>query len=538
MSITFFKSHNALFLFPLAVLLLGLLAVAQSLEQSAELRDEQLRQQFESDAALRFLVRDALAARLQTHLKGFIAALAAPSAEDLGETITRAGNIIESTYGSDTASQIVHFYVATVTSEQRVVISFSYPRPQLVGREISDHPMLRDLDFSARSGRIQQIDFLASRENDLSFTSESPLVIRRHVFQHSVGDLPVIGIVKLNLVETEKYIDSQLRDLGSVALLETTHYDPRNNRCLLRYTVGSGVGVCPGERPNDVLQYRSERNGFSSVVTATAAYAQQFENKYPRTFYLPVVLMIVATFIAGLVTIFVRARLISAEEEIKAYQGSLYGKEALTDAIHTVVADNLTQLEVLARRVKDAPDIAETERRYLNIALSEIIQLRLSVDAKIMADRNDRGREPIEDATEKFLVDELAKTIEVEIKRLTSGEGVETRVLLDESLKGEVWGSEYWTESALLAFINASLIFSDESFIEMFLWTEFSPSGERELLARIRDEGIAWSLEDSNLDHPSITSLRAILDGLGATITSSAVSETGSQEHIIRFARG
>jgi len=538
MPITFFKSHNALFLFPLAVLLFGLLVVAQSLEQSAEQREEQLREQFESDAALRFLVRDALAARLHTHLKGFVAALAAPSTEDLGQTIARAGNIIRSNYGSDTASQIVHFFVAIVSPDQRAVINYSYPRPELVGREISDHPMMRDLDFSARSGRIQQIDFLASRENDLSFTSESPVVIRRHVFQHSAGDLTVIGIVKLNLVETEQYIDSQLRDLGSVAPLEVTHYDPRSDRCLLRYTAGSGVGVCPDGRPNDVLQYRSERNGFSSVVTATAAYAQQFENKYARTSYLPFVLTIVATLIAWLVTILVRARLITAEEEIKAYQGSLYGKEALTDAIHTVVAGNLAQLEVLARRVKDAPDIAETERRYLNIALSEIIQLRLSVDAKIMADRNDRGREPKDVTTEVFLVDEVAKTIEAELKRLTADEGIETRVLLDESLRAQVRGSAYWTESALLAFINASLTFADESFIELFLWTEHSPSGERELLARIRDVGIPWSLEDHNLDHPSITALKAILDGLGATISSSAASEAGSQEHVIRFSCG
>jgi hypothetical protein len=248
----------------------------------------------------------------------------------------------------------------------------------------------------------------------------------------------VIGIVKLNLVETEQYIDSQLRDLGSVAPLEATHYDPRTDRCLLRYTAGSGVGVCPDGRPNDVLQYRSERNGFSSVVTATAAYAQQFEDKYARTSYLPFVLTTAATLIAWLVTLLVRARLISAEEEIKAYQGSLYGKEALTDTIHTVVADNLAQLEVLARRVKDAPDIAETERRYLNIALSEIIQLRLSVDAKIMADRNDQGREPSDVTTEMFSVDEVAKTIEAELKRLTADEGIETRVLLDESLRGQV----------------------------------------------------------------------------------------------------
>ena len=53
---------------------MGLIAVAIHIEQSESERYELLQEQFESDAALRFLVRDALAMRLQTHLRGFIQA--------------------------------------------------------------------------------------------------------------------------------------------------------------------------------------------------------------------------------------------------------------------------------------------------------------------------------------------------------------------------------------------------------------------------------------------------------------------------------
>ncbi len=89
-----------------------------------------------------------------------------------------------------------------------------------------------------------------------------------------------------------------------------------------------------------------------------------------------------------------------------------------------------------------------------------------------------------------FSISEVAKIVEAELKRLGAVEGIEIRVLLYDSLKTDIEGSPYWVESALLAFINASLTFTDEGFIELSLWTEASELGEPELLARIRDAGV------------------------------------------------
>ena len=161
------KSHNIAFLIPVVALIVGLLATVADVRQSEAERNELLQQRFESDAAVRLLVRDALAERLQTHLRGFLQDLANTNVGDLEQTIDHAGTILSNNYGSDSASQIAHFYVATVDAEQRVFIAHAYPRPELVGQEISRHPMLRDFDFSSSTGRIDQIGFVASRENDL-----------------------------------------------------------------------------------------------------------------------------------------------------------------------------------------------------------------------------------------------------------------------------------------------------------------------------------------------------------------------------------
>lgn len=530
------KSHNAVFLIPVIALVVGLIATAGDIRRSEKQRYELLQERFESEAALRFLVRDALAQRLQTHLGGFIQALAATTAEEVGETIERAGSLLSSNYGSDSASQTVHFFVVTVTPEQRIVIAHAYPRPELVGQEISGHPMLRDFDFTGPFGRIDQIGFLASRENDLSFTSASPVLVRRHLFRHP-GATPLIGIVKINLIEVEKYIDSELRGLGPLPQLEVAHYDPETDRCLLLYRTGTGGLPCESESVVEGLRFVSEKNGLRSVVNPTPEYVQRFELENDTTPFLEIVLTLAATVFSLLVALIIRARLNSAEQEVTAYRGSLSNKDALTGAIHSIVTENLTQLIQLAQRVKEAPDMADTERRYLNIALSEINQMRLSLDAKIMQDRSEQGREPIQDDRESFSINSVAKVVEAELKRLGSDENIETRVLLDDSLKIDIRGSAYWVESALLAFINASLAFSDEGFVELSLWTETSRSGEPELLARIRDAGVEWSLNDPALNHASITVLKTILEGLGATSFSSAVSVAGSQEHVIRFNR-
>ena len=239
--------------------------------------------------------------------------------------------------------------MATVTPEQRVVIEHAYPRLELVGREISQHPMLGDFDFSGPSGRIDQIGFTASRRNDLSFTAESPVVVRRHLFRYPGAITPVIGIVKINLVELQSFIDVQLRGVGSLAPLEITQYDPVSDSCLLRYQVNVGLLPCPEVPPSGPLHYLSEKNGLLSFISATPEYVAAFERQRPIFPVFELILVIAASAISLWLALFLRERLSKAEQAVSVYEGSLSSKDALTSAIHTIVADNLEQLGELAQ---------------------------------------------------------------------------------------------------------------------------------------------------------------------------------------------
>ena len=531
-------TYNIVFLMPLVVFVLGLLTVSASTERAQQAYDERYRAGFEADAAVRVLVRDALAERLEGYLRTYVSVATSVPSLSRDEALRGAFSALVQNFGADSSSAVLHFYVATFNPQGRVIIVQSYPREEVVGEDITDHPMMEGFDFFTPPGVVRQTVYRASPGNDPSFSSEGPIAIRHHVFRSERLQGPLFGIVKQNLIEIERYIDRELRTLGPLPALAVTHYDPETGSCVLAYRPDSGEIPCPTPEHSGPLSllYSSERQGFQSSIRPTETYAKNVLQQQRSIFALTeLVLTLLATLVALLAAWVVRSRLTGADEQIDAFQGSLNSKEALTGLIHSTVIDNLEQVVDLARRVKDAPEVGVDQRRYLNIALSEMGQLRLSLDSSIMASRNSLVSDTALGDQEELDVHDLTKTVQDELQRLAADEGLDCRVLVDDDMPELIRGSSYWVESALLAFINTALNFTDEGFIELALWTEVSLEGAPELCARIRDTGLGWSLEDETLDHPTLEVLRVILNGLGAVMVSSDVSTGTGQEHVIRF---
>jgi len=182
---------------PLAVFFLGLLAVSASTERAQQAFEERYRAGFEADAAVRVLVRDALAVRLQGYLRTYVSAVSSAPSLSMDEALQRAFNALAQNFGADSSSTVLHFYVATLNPQGRVIIVQSYPREELVGRDITDHPIMDEFDFLTPSGVIRQTIYRASPDNDPSFTTEGPIAIRHHVFRSERFEGPLFGIVKL-----------------------------------------------------------------------------------------------------------------------------------------------------------------------------------------------------------------------------------------------------------------------------------------------------------------------------------------------------
>ena len=104
-----------------------------------------------------------------------------------------------------------------------------------MGREISRHPMLEGFDLELTPPITDQITYRASRENDLSYTSEGALVVRRMLVAIPNLDEQLVFIVKVNGVDIQRATDAFLRELGPIPKLRSSHFEPESNSCMMAY---------------------------------------------------------------------------------------------------------------------------------------------------------------------------------------------------------------------------------------------------------------------------------------------------------------
>ena len=535
----FFKQvpSNSVFLLPVVALVVGLISVGAANDRAQALYDTRFQERLEADASLRLMIRNFAIETASQDFDELVSVMSVRSFAGVDIFNDPATEALVNSYGERLSSQYFHLIVGSVTDRGEVYVKYAFPRRELVGREISRHTMLEGLDVGLTPPFTDQIAYRASRDNDLSYTSEGALAIRRMLVAIPNLDEPLLFIIKVNGVDIQRATDAFLRELGPIPKLRSSHFEPESNMCVMHYTAGLGEQPCPTEGLDLTGSVVSEKFGTVLYLTPTEDYIREFEGGRPPFAYTELLVTLIASAIACAIAVFFRRRLSESERELRAYRGSLDSKDELTTALHTMVIDNLDQVSALARRVKAADGIDTEERRYLNIALSEIGQLRLSLDAQIMADAD--RREDLQARARKGDIDikELCRSIRRELARVVDDEGVECRLLADDELPETLPGSQYWVESAMLALIHASQSFTDEGFIEVSIWVEASMQGQPELHVRCRDTGISWSAADGG-DHAAVAVLNNILSGLGAEMTSKLLKSGTGQEHSIRFARG
>ncbi len=525
---------NAVFLLPVVALVVGLISVDAANDRARTLYDARFQERLEADASLRIIVRNFAIETAEQDFNELISLMSTRSFAGVDILNDSATETLINSYGERLSSQHIHLIVGSVAEGANVYVKYAFPRSELVGREISGHPMLAGFDVGLTPPFTDQIAYRASTDNDLSYTSEGALAVRRILLAIPNLDEQLVFIVRANIVDIQRAVDAFLRELGPIPKLKSYHFEPGSNNCMMVYSAGVGEKPCPVAGMDLSGSVVSEKFGSVLYLTPTEAYIREFEGGRPPFAYTELLVTLVASALAWAIAVFFRRRLSESERELRAYRGSLDSKDELTTALHTMVIDNLDQVSALARRVKGADGIDTEERRYLNIALSEIGQLRLSLDAQIMAEAD--GREDLQARARDGDIDtkQLCQSIRRELMRIADDEGIECRLLADDELPETLPGSQYWVESAMLALINASQSFTDGGFIELSVWAETSMQGQPELRVRCRDTGISWSAEDDD-DHIAVAALNRILSGLGAELASKRLRSGAGQEHLIRF---
>mgnify|MGYP001943814311 CR=1 FL=1 len=527
---------SAVFLLPVVALVVGLISVDADNDRAQALYDARFQERLQADASLRLTIRDLTVEAALKDLDELHKLLSARSFAGVDILSDAATDTLINSYGERLSMQHLHLIVGSATDGDDVYVDYAFPRRELVGKEISNHPMLEGFDVGLTPPFIDQIAYRASKDNDLSYTSQGALAIRRILITVPNLDEKLVVIVKVNALDIQRATDAFLRELGPIPALRSTHIAPDSNACLMYYSAGVGERPCPAEALDSKDIIVSEKFGVRVSIAPTEAYIREFEGGRPSFAYTGLLVTLIATGFAWLIAVFFRRRLGESERELRSYRDLLDSKDELTAALHTMVIDNLAQVSKLARRVKRADGIDTEERRYLNIALSEIGQLRLSLDAQVMADAAGRGDLPARVNEGTLYTKALCQSVRRELVRVADDEGIECRLLADDELPETLPGSQYWIESAALALINASQSFTDEGFIELSVWVENSMQGQPELYVRCRDTGISWSAKDDG-DHAAVALLTNIVSGLGAELTSKPLQSGAGQEHSLRFIR-
>ena len=526
---------NSVFLLPVVALVVGLVSVGAANDRAQALYDARFQERLEADASLRLMIRNFAIETASQDFNELVSVMSARSFAGVDILNDPATQTLVNSYGERLSSQNFHLIVGSVVEGAKVYVKYAFPRSELVGREISSHPMLAGFDVGLTPPFTDQITYRASRDNDLSYTTGGALAVRRILVAIPNLDEQLVFIVKVNGADIQRAIDVFLRELGPIPKLKSYHFEP-GSTCMMLYSAGVGEQPCPFGGADLSGSVVSEKFGSVLYLTPTEDYIRAFEGGRPPFAYTELLVTLVASALAWAIAVFFWRRLSESERELRAYRGSLDSKDELTTALHTMVIDNLDHVSALARRVKGADGVDTEERRYLNIALSEIGQLRLSLDAQIMADAD--SREDLQARARKGDIDtkELCRIIRRELERVADDESIECRFLADDELPETLPGSQYWVESAMLALINASQSFTDEGFIELSIWVENSMQGQPELRVRCRDTGIGWSAEDGD-EHTAVAALNNILSGLGADLVSKPLQSGAGQEHTIRFIR-
>ena len=235
---------NSVFLLPVVALLVGLIAVSAANERAKADYDARFKERFESDAALRLQMRDSAIGAALKDIDVLISTISAQSQSGVDILKDVATKSLVTQFGRNLLERNFHIFIASVSENDEVFIEFASPAVELVGREISQHPMLENFDVSLPPPYIDQIAYRASPQNDLSFTSDGPLIARRFLVALPDPDMRVILIAKLNPYEMQRAIDGLVRELGPIPRLTYTLVDPATDECLLAYVTGVGEKRC------------------------------------------------------------------------------------------------------------------------------------------------------------------------------------------------------------------------------------------------------------------------------------------------------
>jgi len=526
------SSPSRLHLIPIALLILGVLNALFAYWRYEQSADQQLSDQFRSDANTRTLIGDAILKRYQTKTRSALATLDSNMRLAGGEAGGSDRLISLALSAADLMSADTPFTTTVLRRRQgsEVVQPLVLP-PQfsaLTGVDLSSDPALSMIDWSNRSKEVVTLVAEEERLETSRFNITGAAVLSYRVLGNPGSSWQYLALSILELETLQRAIDRELSAIGPPPTLNVVAVDIINQKCLLAYAVNRNRFECSEIPPLSPLLSINELFGVRVFVFPSDDYIGAILDKkttfpYRELFWA----LFISLWSCVAVVLFLRIQARN-EEEFTIERNLVLSQERLTGAVHRQVSEALSQLAIFAETLRGVAN--EEDQRYVDIAVTDIVRTRLELDATVLMGNTSptllQGDETMTSLRQ------LVTRSSAYLSALTKDGEVVTRLLADDGLPESFRANPYWLESLVFAMIQLASDSTDEGLIEVAFWSERAELDNWVLYIRTRDTGIGGELDSDGSTEPE-RALRLLVKFIGAEMTQSINPNKGGLERIV-----
>lgn len=499
-----FTSSGRLYIAALTVLL-GLLMwdITSRLSDSRAIITQQYEATFQKDASRREGMRDLLARDVQSATQ-----LALYSLSELNEVDTdeaRAEILKDAFSGIGFALRNSRYdffetYLVQETSDGQLLLRGRYPsKAPLEGVSVANTPLFDHVDLATVELFESNNEIYQVKESPLlKISSPQPVLIStRLIFEDDKGLSRWFMVHRVGIADTHKSIDLIGQQMaGGTTPMRIVNVDARTGKCQLVWDVAIGVLDCEEADLDRGLSYET---AFDTEISKSMTYSVYQPNDAYNALKMPLsesaprwraaIPLVLALFLLITTAAYMRYRATSTDT-LRSFADSLLVKDSVNSSIHDVLSRQLERMSQFAFAMR-AGDIAESERRYFDIAVSEFMQATLSLNTlRLESPPTSASQRP---AIEKIDLKQLASLGQMVLEVSTIDTPVDAKFLNSDDLPPTILGYSYSVQTALVAAISLSAETTDDGRIEVSLWTE-EVEGFECLYLRIIDSGVGWGL--------------------------------------------
>ena len=499
-----FTSGGRLYIAALTVLL-GLLMwdITSRLSDSRAIITQQYEATFQKDASRREGMRDLLARDVQSATQLALYSLSELNEVDTDEARAEILKDAFSGIGSALRNSRYDFfetYLVQETPDGELLLRGRYPSAapiegvSVANTPLFDHVDLATVELFESNNEIYQVEESAL----LKISSPQPVLIStRLIFEDDKGLSRWFMVHRVGIADTHKSIDLIGQQMaGGTTPMRIVNVDARTGKCQLVWDVAIGVLDCEEADLDRGLSYET---AFDTEISKSMTYSVYQPNDAYNALKMPLsesaprwraaIPLVLALFLLITTAAYMRYRATSTDT-LRSFADSLLVKDSVNSSIHDVLSRQLERMSQFAFAMR-AGDIAESERRYFDIAVSEFMQATLSLNTlRLESPPTSASQRP---AIEKIDLKQLASLGQMVLEVSTIDTPVDAKFLNSDELPETILGYSYSVQTALVAAISLSAETTDDGRIEVSLWTE-EVEGFECLYLRIIDSGVGWGL--------------------------------------------